>query len=128
MKAGREHVVPLSSAAIALLPIEGQWMFPRDGGGPFTSFFRPKEAFDRAVPLTKPWTLHDLRRSARSLMVRAGVKEEVAERCLAHVIGGVRGVYNRHAYLEEKRAAFEALAAQVARIVDPQPNVVALRG
>jgi len=43
-----------------------------------------------------------------------------AERCLGHVIGGVRGVYDRHEYFDEKARAFEALAAQVQRIIDPQ--------
>jgi hypothetical protein len=61
-------------------------------------------------------------------MSRAGVNSDIAERCLGHVIGGVRGVYDRHAYLEEKRHAFETLAALIRRIVDPQANVVPLRG
>jgi hypothetical protein len=73
------------------------------------------------------WTIHDLRRTARSLMTRAGVPPDHAERALGHVIGGVRGVYDRHGYREEKRQAFEALAAHVERILNPQPNVVPLR-
>jgi hypothetical protein len=60
-------------------------------------------------------------------MSRAGVNADIAERCLGHVIDGVRGVYDRHAYLDEKRAAFESLAAQIERIVNPQENVVPLR-
>ena len=39
-----------------------------------------------------------------------------AERCLGHVIGGVRGVYDRYAFLDEKRCAFEALAAIIDHI------------
>jgi integrase len=73
------------------------------------------------------WTIHDLRRTARSLMTRAGVSPDHAERALGHVIGGVRGVYDRHAYFEEKREAFEALAAQIQRVLDPRPNVVPMR-
>ena len=46
----------------------------------------------------------------------------------AMLIGGVRGVYDRHEYLEEKRQAFSALAGLVDRIVSPQANVVAIRG
>jgi integrase len=65
------------------------------------------------------WRLHDLGRTARSLMSRAGVSADIAERCLGHVIPGVRGVYDRHEYLDEKRQAFEALAAQIERIVNP---------
>jgi integrase len=126
MKAKQEHVVPLSAAALSLLPAIGEFMFSLDDIAPITSFSNRKEEFDRAAPLSKPWTLHDLRRTARSLMSRAQVPADIAERCLAHVIGGVRGVYDRHAYLEEKRHAFEALAGLVQRIIDPQPNVVSL--
>jgi integrase len=73
------------------------------------------------------WTIHDLRRTARSLMTQAGIAPDHAERALGHVILGVRGVYDRHSYHTEKQNAFEALAAQVARILDPAPNVVQLR-
>jgi hypothetical protein len=46
-------------------------------------------------------------------MSRAGVNPDIAERCLGHTIGGVRGVYDRHKYTDEMRDAFEALAAQI---------------
>ncbi len=49
-----------------------------------------------------------------------------AERALGHVIGGVGAVYDRHAFKDEKRHAFETLAAQIERIVHPVENVVAL--
>jgi integrase len=51
------------------------------------------------------WTLHDLRRSVATHMARLGVDEILIERVLGHHIGGVRAVYNRYRYLEEKRAA-----------------------
>ena len=73
------------------------------------------------------WTLHDLRRTARSLMSRAGIPSDHAERCLGHVIGGVRGVYDRHEFHAEKMRAYEALAAQIDRIVNPKDNVVPLQ-
>jgi integrase len=83
---------------------------------------------DDPAEVTLPrWTIHDLRRTARSAMTQAGVPPDHAERALGHVIGGVRGVYDRHGYREEKRRAFEALAAHVDRVVNPQPNVVPLR-
>jgi hypothetical protein len=59
-------------------------------------------------------------------MSRAGVNSDHAERCLGHTIGGVRGVYDRHEFYDEKKRAFEALAALIARIVNPQKNVVAI--
>jgi hypothetical protein len=61
-------------------------------------------------------------------MTRAGVPREIAERCLAHAIGGVEGVYNRHTYLREKQQAFAKLAALIERIINPTDNVVPMRG
>jgi integrase len=63
------------------------------------------------------WTIHDLRRTARTLMTQAGVDTDHAERALGHKIGGVRGVYDRASYRKEKRAAFKALAERVGEIV-----------
>ena len=75
------------------------------------------------------WRLHDLRRTARSLMSRAKVPTDHAERALGHVMGGVRETYDRYEYLDEKKAAFEALAGVVELILNPPANnVVALRG
>jgi integrase len=138
MKGKAEHVVPLSAAAVDLLAKladNGEFVFTTDGLTPISGFSKFKREFDEAVlaalhecdPKAKPlpnWTLHDLRRTARSLMSRAGVSADIAERCLAHVIPGVRGVYDRHAYLEEKRQAFGALAGLIERIVNPRANVV----
>ena len=59
------------------------------------------------------------------MMSRAGVPTDHAERCLGHVIGGVRGVYDKYEYLPEKRRAFEALAALIERIVNPPAANVA---
>ena len=62
-------------------------------------------------------------------MSRAGVPTDHAERCLDHLIPGVRGVYDRHEYHAEKQQAFEALAALIDRIVTgAQAGVVQLRG
>jgi integrase len=95
----------------------------RSGLGGFSKF---KRKLDEASCVTG-WTLHGLRRTARSLMSRAGISSDHAERCLGHVIGGVRGVYDRHEFHEEKKRAYETLAAQVERIVNPRLNVVPLR-
>jgi integrase len=64
------------------------------------------------------WTIHDLRRIARSLMSRAGVDPDHAERALGHAIPGIRGTYDVHEFEVEKLRAFEALAAQIKAIVD----------
>jgi integrase len=131
-KTGVDLVRPLSKAAqaiLAALPKAGEFVWSTHGGAiPIGGFTQFKRRFDAASG-TKGWALHDLRRSARSLMSRAGVPTDHAERCLGHVIPGVRGVYDRHAYHAEKQQAFEALAGIVERIVSgSQAGVVQLRG
>jgi hypothetical protein len=112
-KTDQDLVRPLSKAALAIvaeLPRLGKFVFSRRGKAALGSFGVLKEEIDRASSVTG-WTLHDLRRTARSLMSRAGVPADHAERCLGHVIGGVRGTYDRHEYHDEKAKAFEALAS-----------------
>jgi integrase len=114
-----ELVRPLSIEARAVLPakVDGcPFVFTTDGVAPLSAFSTFKLTFDKACGVAG-WTLHDLRRTARSLMSRAGVPTDHAERCLGHIIGGVRGVYDRYEYLEEKREAFNRLAALISNIV-----------
>jgi integrase len=125
-------VRPLSQAgqnALARAPklANCKFFFSTDGLHPISGFSWFKENFDQVSGVTG-WTLHDLRRTARSLMSRGGVNSDHAERCLGHVIAGVRGTYDRHEYHAEKQRAFETLAMQIDLIVNPQENVVALRG
>jgi integrase len=126
-KTGVDLARPLSKAALAVLPARsGRWLFTLTGAAAISSFNRLKSDLDRASGVTG-YTLHDLRRTSRSLMSRAGVNSDHAERCLGHVIGGVRGVYDRHAYQQEMARAYEMLATLVARVVEgPSANVVAL--
>lgn len=85
-----------------------------------------KDDFDTLLPPMERWTLHDLRRSARSLMSRAGVNPEHAERVLGHAIGGVQGIYDRHSYREEKRIALAKLATLLEQIVSGKPGTVVM--
>ena len=128
-KVNQELARPLSGAAQAVvdsLPKLGRYVFTFAASNPSAGFTELKARLDVACGVTD-WTLHDLRRTARSLLSRAGVASDIAEICLGHVLSGVRGTYDRHEYHAEKKRAFEALAAQVARIVDPSDNVVTLR-
>ncbi len=127
-KTGVDLVRPLSASALALLPSGEGFVWSTNGGATaiagFTLF---KRQLDAASGVSE-WRLHDLRRTARSLMSRAGIPTDHAERCLGHVIGGVRGVYDRHEYHAEKRQAYEALAALIERIVSgTQAGVVQLK-
>jgi integrase len=64
-------------------------------------------ALQRVKHGLRPFTLHDLRRTARTQLAALGVRREVAERCLGHAIRGVEGIYDRHDYFMERRAALE---------------------
>ena len=126
-KTKAELIRPLSSAAqevLGRLPRSAGFVFSTTAGGrPIGGMTLRKQQFDRACGVTG-WVLHDLRRTARSLLSRAGVPVDHAERCLGHTIGGVRGVYDRHQYQAEMQAAYEALALQIRRVVHPVDNVV----
>jgi integrase len=82
-------------------------------------------AFQRATGLPH-WTIHDLRRTAWSLMSRAGIQTEISELVLGHSIKGIQKVYDRHSYFEEKAQALAKLAALIERILHPAANVVTL--
>jgi integrase len=75
------------------------------------------------------WTNHDIRRTVRSRLSRIkGISLEAREAILAHVKPGIQRVYDVHDYLDEKREALEAWAAELRRIVEPPPaNVVPIR-
>jgi integrase len=120
-KGKRDHAVPLSRAAqsiLSALPVidNSDLVFTHNGRRPIGGLPKFKKKLEELSGVTG-WTIHDLRRTARSLMSRAGVEADIAERCLGHVIGGVRGVYDRHAYVAEKRQAFDKLASEVERII-----------
>jgi integrase len=124
MKAKVEHLVPLSPKALKILetlPRIGPYVFTY-GKTPIADFSGFKARLNEKSGVSN-WRLHDLRRTARSLMSRAGVLPDIAERCLAHTIGGIRGVYDRHAYHKEKKAAFAALAMQIERIINPAKGI-----
>jgi integrase len=141
-KTKRPNFIPLSKAAVAVIDAQPKmddcgYVFPSRAKTPFSGFGKSKAALDNAVFAamkkqakkrmkveTLPnWTLHDLRRTAKTLMVRAGVRPDISERVLGHVIAGVEGTYDRHSYADEKRDALEKLAATIERILNPPlPN------
>jgi integrase len=124
-KTGAEVTLPLSKAAktiLAELPRiqDCEFVFTTNGRVPISGLSVFKMRFDAACGV-KDWRIHDLRRTARSLLSRAGVNTDIAERCLGHVLPGVRGVYDRHHYLDEMQAAFEALATQINAVLKRGP-------
>jgi integrase len=135
MKGKREHAVPLTPAVFALIgempkdTKECPYLFSTDGGKTaFSAYSKAKDALDNEIAKLRKaegrdpmsaWQLsRDLRRTAKTLMARAGVRPDISERVLAHVIHGVEGTYDRYQYLPEKRDALDKLAALVDKIVN----------
>lgn len=94
--------------------------YPGKGYLPFGKEWYDAKPADRAKQ--NPWSTHSLRKTARTLLDRLGVSESVAEKCLGHIRSGIVGTYNHHEAKEEKRAAFEDLAAEILRISHGEPN------
>ena len=136
----QSHEVDLSPEALALLadiPELGPHLFPARGKGPARGFSATKRRLDGLIedlrareareagleppaePL-RPWRIHDLRRTAATGMAALAFPPHVVERVLNHVSGtqsGLVGVYQRHEYREERKAALVAWGRRVAAVV-----------
>jgi integrase len=143
MKNKQAHTIPLSKRAWAMvqeLDKVGEvpdLMFTTNAKTPVSGFSKLKARLDMHMlaELRKdqedpdkiklaPWRIHDLRRVVRSRLSKLGVSSDVAERVLAHAIGGIRRVYDVHDFLEEKRSALERWSKHLAGIVAATPGTV----
>jgi integrase len=121
-KSGRVNVLTLPPAAMTILA--GQPRYGADGfvftttGGKSASsdFAKRKIALDRASA-TSGWTLHDLRRSARSRMSQIGVSPEVARRVVGHATDKLDATYDRYSFNFEKAEALRLLADHLQDLV-----------
>jgi integrase len=114
---------------------KGLLALPGALGTPFAGWSKAKAALDKAIldartkaaadagtspaPLV-PWSVHDLRRTVATGLQRLGVRLEVTEAVLNHISGsrgGIAGVYQRHDWADEKRAALDNWAAHVTEAV-----------
>ena len=84
-------------------------------------------ALQRVAHELPHFTLHDLRRTARTHLAALGVRREVAERCLGHKLRGVEGTYDRHDYFKERRAAHESWTLLLLGIERGERKVAPLR-
>jgi integrase len=149
----KPFMVPFTEHMVALVDAlpdfnSGEFLFSNDfGAHPLrpANFSDPKHALDelmleelgklaiehgqdpKGVKLL-PFINHDIRRTVRTHLSALKISEEVREAILAHVRPGIRGVYDRHQYFEEKREALTLWNARLRSIVEPPPeNVVELR-
>jgi integrase len=116
--------VPLSPMAVAIVQkirrINGsKFVFTTNGKTPVSGYPKAKNAIVEKSGV-KEWRIHDLRRTVASGLARIGIGLPVIERILNHVsgsFGGIVGVYQRHDYAADKRAALDAWARAVERIM-----------
>jgi integrase len=98
----------------------GKWKARLDAG----IAAQRKEAGAKAMP---PWRLHDLRRTAATMMAeKLGILPHIIEAVLNHVSGaksGIAGVYNRATYADEMRKALCAWADYVEGLADTGATV-----
>jgi integrase len=124
--------VHLTAQVREMLPATQGYIFGArtNGRSAFSGFSKGKAELDKAIAKhsKKPmphWTLHDLRRTARSLMSRVGVRPDIAEIVVGHKLQGVRAVYDRYTYAEERKDALERLAGLLSNIINPSTaNVI----
>jgi integrase len=131
-KTGKGFTVPLTPAALACfktlhpLACGSRYVLParqsrrtRNHGGAEVPFEQRTlnamlhKLCDALGDKVRRFTPHDLRSTARSHLSALGVNVIVAERCLNHSLGGLVGVYDRHDYMTERRAALEQWASFV---------------
>jgi integrase len=149
-KNARAHVVHLSPFAVARFRElealrEGPWVISgRTPGNPadlkgLAKLLKDRQRPEGAAPLAKrtaahaqalilpggPWTAHDLRRTAATLMQELGVLPAVIEKCLNHSEPvAIRRVYQRAEYVPERREAFARLGAHLERVARGEAGAV----
>ena len=132
-KNSRPHIVHLSDLAMSIIdklprfkPIGAKdFVFSTKGDVSVSGFDYAKK---RITTPADDWTLHDLRRTVTTGMASLGIPPHVADRVLNHIegqISGVAAVYNRFAYLEERKAALEAWGRWLAGLVEPEAAAAA---
>jgi integrase len=127
----REHAVPLAPAVRELIKSVntgihgGDLVFTTNGKRPVSGFSKLKARVDAHLKFSKPWRLHDIRRTVATMMgEKMGVEPHIVEEVLGHVTykAGVAGLYNRATYEARKKKALERWAARVEEIISKQAS------
>jgi integrase len=124
-KNGTAHIIPLSAPALKVLESMPRFqgcdaVFTFDGKKAISGgWSRNKDKLDAASGVTA-WTYHDLRRTLATGLERMGVSLQTVEAVLGHTSGskaGIFGMYQKHKYAGEKRAALEQWGAYIESII-----------
>ncbi len=132
-KSDRDHLVPLADPAWAIVQ-----ELPRGEGGdfmmsstngekPVSGFSKGKQRLDRLALVEiqrddpeaelAPWRTHDLRVTCETRLADLGADPEIRDAVLSHAKPGLQKIYNKHDYLDQKRAALTTYADHVMGVV-----------
>lgn len=110
MKKDKPHLVPLSRQAVAMfeelkgLASDSEWVFPSRGSLKKPIAHSTLNVAVRALEFdARNFVIHDFRRTASTHLHEAGFNSDWIEKALAHEMKGIRGVYNRAQYAEQRR-------------------------
>jgi integrase len=135
----RPHIVPMTpmvAEIIGTLPKfdDCSYAVTTNGKTPVDSDTYVRNKLDAAIVAAghkpiKDWRPHDIRRTVRTNLSKLGIPSDIGERVMGHVIGGVRGVYDRHSFNDEKRRALTAWEGYLSRVIGRTSgdNVLTLR-
>ena len=131
-KGGRDHIVPLSDPAWAHVdslpawPGNDYYLFSTtDGRKPVSGFSRAKSRLDRGAGRLlcdsggglRRYRVHDFRVTCETRLANLGINREVRDAVLGHAKPGLQKIYNKHDYLDEKRAALDAYAEHLSEFI-----------
>src|SRR5262249_31322266 len=117
----RSHELPISTQVRAILERQPRTDNGYVFGRRWTNWSAAKDKLDlRTKGTINPWRLHDLRRTAATMMAELGVLPHIIEAILNHVSGhksGVAGIYNRARYEGEMRSALQKWADHIGTLL-----------
>jgi integrase len=119
----RELVLPLPRQAQDVLDsrprLVGRELLFGHGPRGFAGWSSAKSALDERLRFNRPWTLHDIRRTTETRLAELGIAKEIRSRLLNHDVGEIEHRYQHHTFLQEKRAALQAWADELAQLTWP---------
>ena len=141
MKAGRPHNVYLSQQALDILVAfktcfsASTYLHP---GRYKTALPISAATLNRVIDATvklirdrgeefESFTVHDLRRTGSTLLHEVGFSSDWIEKCLAHEQRGVRAIYNKAEYAEQRRAMLQTWADMLDTWIKNGGNVLPIR-
>lgn len=129
-KGKRDHIVPMSDAAWAIFEALPAWtgndyfiLTTTAGERPVSGFSRAKARLDTATAkLMNPqkmehFRVHDFRVTCETRLASLGFNQEVRDAVLGHAKPGLQKTYNKFGYQAEKRAALDAYAEHILKVV-----------